>query len=80
MPKIDQLVEATVGHQIMSFLDAFWGYHPMALAPEDQDKTSFITPEGNYHYMVMPFRLKNIGAHWLPECLKTKSKNLLKCI
>ena len=34
----------------------------MALAPEDQDKTSFITPEGNYHYTVMPFRLKNAGA------------------
>ena len=34
----------------------------MALAPEDQDKTSFITPEGNYHYMEMPFRLKNAGA------------------
>ena len=34
----------------------------MALAPEDQDKTSFITPEGNYHYTVMPFGLKNVGA------------------
>ena len=34
----------------------------MALAPEDQDKTSFITPEGNYHYTVMPFGLKNAGA------------------
>ena len=62
MPKTDQLVDTTVGHQIMSFLDAFWGYHPMALAPEDQDKTSFITPEGNYHYMEMPFGLKNAGA------------------
>ena len=27
MPKIDQLVDATVGHPQMSFLDAFRGYH-----------------------------------------------------
>ena len=27
MPKIDQLVDATVGHSQMSFLDAFQGYH-----------------------------------------------------
>ena len=51
-----------VGHQRMSFLDAFQGYHQIALAPEDQEKTSFITPEDNYHYTVMPFGLKNVGA------------------
>ena len=27
MPRIDQLVDATVGHSRMSFLDAFQGYH-----------------------------------------------------
>ena len=27
MPRIDQLVDATVGHPRMSFLDAFHGYH-----------------------------------------------------
>ena len=51
-----------VRHQRMSFLDAFQGYHQIALAPEDQEKTSFITPEDNYHYTVMPFGLKNVGA------------------
>ena len=46
----------------MSFLDAFQGYHKIALALKDQEKTSFITPEGNYHYTIMPFGLKNAGA------------------
>ena len=27
MPRIDQLVDATIGHPRMSFLDAFQGYH-----------------------------------------------------
>ena len=62
MPKINQLVDATYGHLRMSFLDAFQGYHQIALAPEDQEKTAFISPDANYHYTVMPFRLKNVGA------------------
>ncbi|MDM1359827.1 RNA-directed DNA polymerase, partial [Myroides marinus] len=62
MPKIDQLVDATVGHPRMSFLDAFQGYHQIPLALEDQKKTAFVTPVGNYHYKVMPFGLKNAGA------------------
>ena len=59
MPRIDQLVDATVGHSRMSFLDAFQGYHQIPLALDDQEKTAFITPIGNYHYKVMPFGLKN---------------------
>ena len=62
MPKIDQLVDATVGHPRMSFLDAFQGYHQIPLAIDDQEKTAFVTPIGNYHYKVMPFDLKNAGS------------------
>ena len=46
----------------MSFLDAFQGYHQIALVAEDQEKTAFISPNANYHYTVMLFRLKNAGA------------------
>ena len=35
MPRIDQLVDATVGHPRMSFLDAFQGYHHIPLALDD---------------------------------------------
>ena len=35
MPQIDQLVDATVGHPQMSFLDAFQGYHQIPLAVDD---------------------------------------------
>ena len=62
MPRIDQLVDATVGHPQMSFLDAVQGYHQIPLASEDQEKTIFVTPTGNYHYKVMPFGLKNAGS------------------
>ena len=35
MPRIDQLVDATVGHPRMSFLDAFQEYHQIPLALDD---------------------------------------------
>lgn len=46
------------------------------LAPEDQEKTFFITLKGNYHYAVMPFGLKNARATYqqmvTPMCLRTR--------
>ena len=62
MPRIDQLVDAIVGHPQMSFLNAFQGYHQIPLAANDQEKTNFITLIGNYHYKVTPFGLKNAGS------------------
>ena len=62
VPKIDQLVDATFRHLMMSFLDAFQGYHQISLAAEDQEKTMFISSDANYHYTMMPFGLKNVGA------------------
>ena len=35
MPRIDQLVDTTVGHPWMSFLDSFQGYHQIPLAIDD---------------------------------------------
>ncbi|RVW36730.1 hypothetical protein CK203_099196 [Vitis vinifera] len=35
---------------------------PILMAPEDMEKTSFITEWGTYCYRVMPFGLKNAGA------------------
>ena len=46
----------------MSFLDVFQGYRQIPLALDDQEKTAFVTPVGNYHYKVMPFGLKNAGS------------------
>ncbi|KAH7862454.1 hypothetical protein Vadar_005027 [Vaccinium darrowii] len=62
LPRIDQLVDATSGYERMSFLDAYRGYHQIAMYEPDQEKTSFISPRGLYCYKVMPFGLRNAGA------------------
>ena len=62
LPSIDRLVDASVGHHILSFMDAFSSYNQIMMDPSDQEKTAFITEEGLYYYQVMPFGLKNAGA------------------
>ena len=40
----------------------FQGYHQIALAAEDREKIALISPNANYHYTMIPFGLKNVGA------------------
>ena len=62
LPHIDLLVDGTAGHSMLSFMDGFSGYNQILMAPEDMEKTAFITEWGTYCYRVMPFGLKNVGA------------------
>ena len=62
LSKIDQLVNATSGHQLLSFMDAFIGYNQIHMAPKDEEHTAFVTDKGIYCYKVILFGLKNIGA------------------
>ena len=62
LPHIDILVDNTANYKVFSFMDGFSGYNQIKMAPEDMEKTSFITPWGTFCYRVMPFGLKNAGA------------------
>ena len=62
LPRIDLIVDATTGHELLSFMDAFSSYNQISMDPGDQEKTSFVTAQGTYCYRVMPFGLKNVGA------------------
>ena len=62
LPKIDKLVDSTAGHELMSFMHAFSGYHQIPLVKEDQEKTSFVIDTSLYCYNLMPFGLKNVDA------------------
>ena len=62
LPRIDLIVDATAGHELLSFMDAFSGYNQISMDPDDQEKTSFVIAQGTYCYLVMPFGLKNAEA------------------
>ena len=59
LPRIDQLVDSTVGHKLLTFMDAFSGYKQIQMAKEDHEKIAFITSQGLYCYKVVSFGLKN---------------------
>uniref|UniRef100_A0A2N9GAF3 Reverse transcriptase n=1 Tax=Fagus sylvatica TaxID=28930 RepID=A0A2N9GAF3_FAGSY len=62
LPRIDQLVDSTAGHRLLTFMDAFSGYNQIMMDDVNQENTSFITSKGLFCYKIMPFGLKNAGA------------------
>lgn len=60
--RINQLVDATVGHELLTFMDAYSSYNQIKMHILDQEHTSFITDQGLCCYKVVPFGLKNVGA------------------
>ena len=78
LPRIDQLVDSTAGHKLLTFMDTFSGYNQINMAEEDQEKTAFIMSQGLYCYKVMPFELKNAGATYQRLVNKMFSKQIGK--
>ena len=62
LPRIDRIVNASARHRMLSFLDAFSGYHYIPMHPPDAEKKTFITPHELYCYNMIPFSLKNARA------------------
>ena len=59
LARIDQLANATLGHAVLSFIDAYSGYNQIRMHVLDQERTSFITDRELYCYKAMSFGLKN---------------------
>ena len=59
LPRIDPIVDAATEHKMLSFLDAFFGYHQIPMHRPDREKMAFILPHGLYCYNVMLFGSKN---------------------
>ena len=73
LPRIDQIVDSTSGCETLYFLDAYFGYHQIAMKASDQLVTSFIIPFGSFCYVTMPFGLKNGRAtyqHCMLKCFR----------
>jgi len=62
IPITKLLVEAITGYVALSFMDGFLSYNQIKMDPEEEDLTTFQTPQSIYCYMVMLSGLKNVGA------------------
>jgi hypothetical protein len=59
LPRIDQIVDSTSGCDLLSFIDAYSGFHQIKMAEDDRKHTTFVTVDGLYCYIVMPYGLLN---------------------
>ena len=59
LPFIDQMLDKLAGHPHFCFLDGYSGYNQIAIALEDQEKTTFTCPYGTFAFRRMPFGLCN---------------------
>jgi hypothetical protein len=63
-------VDSTFRCDLLSFLDAYSGFHQIQMSKQDRKHTSFVTVDGLYCYVVMPNGLKNA----LPTFVRVMSK------
>ena len=59
LPFIDQMLDRLAEHPHFCFLDGYSGYNQIAIAPEDQEKTTFTCPFGTFAFRRMSFGLCN---------------------
>nr|GEV70493.1 reverse transcriptase domain-containing protein [Tanacetum cinerariifolium] len=59
LPFMDQMLERLAGNEYYCFLDGFSGYFQIPIDPQDQEKTTFMSPYGTFAYRHMPFGLCN---------------------
>ena len=62
LPFIDRMLDRLAGHPHLCFLDGYSGYNQIAIAPEEQEKTSFTCPYGTFAFRRMSFGLCNAPA------------------
>jgi hypothetical protein len=70
LPRICQIIDSTASCELLSFLNAYSGYHQISLAIDDEEKIGFITPFGIFCYTKMAFGLMNGGATY-QKCVHT---------
>ena len=66
LPRIDHIIDASIGHVMLSFLDAFSKYHQIPMYQSNAEKTSFITPTRALLLQRNVIRVKKCRSH-LPK-------------
>ena len=73
MPRVDELIERLGPARFILIMDLTKGYWQVPLTPRAQDKTAFTTPEGLFHYRVLPF-----GIHGAPATFQRLMDHVLR--
>lgn len=59
LPHIDDQLSRLAGKKVFTNLDLYAGYHNVKISADSVRKTAFVTPDGLYEYLRVPFGLAN---------------------
>ena len=76
-PFIDQMLDRLVRHPYLCFLDGYSEYNQIAIALEDQEKTTFTCPYRTFAFRRMSFGLCNVPATF-QRCMMSMLSNLVE--
>ncbi len=62
IPRTQDCLDAVAGATLFSIMDITSAYHQIPVAPEDVQKTAFVTKYGLFEFKTMPFGLKTAPA------------------
>ncbi|XP_043862569.1 uncharacterized protein LOC122756547 [Drosophila santomea] len=62
LPLISDQIAGLSGARFFSCIDMAGGFHQIPIHPNSIERTAFVTPEGQFEYLAMPFGLKNAPA------------------
>ncbi|UYV63592.1 K02A2.6-like, partial [Cordylochernes scorpioides] len=62
LPHIQDMFDRLHGSRFFSTLDVAWGYWQIEMDPQSIQKTAFVTNDGHYEFLVIPFGLKNAAS------------------
>ena len=73
MPTAEHLFQKLSGDKLFTKIDINKGYWQITISEEDIAKTAFVTPDGSYEFLKMPFGIINSAA-----TLKRAMKKLIE--
>ncbi|UYV74533.1 hypothetical protein LAZ67_12000024, partial [Cordylochernes scorpioides] len=62
LPLLQDIFDRLHGAKYFTTLDVAWGYWHVQMHSESVPKTAFVTNDGHYEFLVMPFGLKNAAS------------------
>ena len=77
LPFIDQMLDWLGGHSYYCFLDGYFAYNKIAIALENQEKTTFTCPYDTFAFRRMPFGLCNAPATF-QRCMMSMFSDLVE--
>ena len=79
LPFIDQMLERLARHSHYCFLDGYSSYNQIAIALEDQEKSTFTCPYGTFAFRRMPFGLCNAPTTF-QRCMMSIFSDLVEVV